>query len=183
VYQITKTWDAKTANWNNQPTFNSTAIAQNSNTAVKKWEDYDVTTVIKNSIENGAVDYGFMLKFPTENQYKGARIYSSEAQDATLRPKLSVTYIPLITEAVTTQALINKQITIKSSGKTLFINNPEKECCTVIISDLKGRGLVSFKTTAGLERYEMPTTLSPGIHLIRLVNSKRTITELTPLIQ
>jgi hypothetical protein len=183
LYQITKTWVATTVSWNNQPAFNSTALAQNSNTAVQKWEDYDITSAIKNIIENNAADYGFLLKFPSENQYKGARIYSSEAQNATLRPKLSITYSPLTTGLITTQPLNNKQITIKYSCKALFITNPYRECYTINISDLRGRKLVSFKTTAGKERYEMPATFSPGIHCISLVNSKGAITEMITFIK
>lgn len=169
VYQITKTWDSKTVTWSNQPSINNVVIAQSSNTTIKKWEDYDVTSAIKAVIENNTADYGFMLKFPSETQYKGARIYSSEAQDATLRPKLSVSYTLQTTGIGSAQSSDNKLITIKSIGKALFIHVPYLKSYSINIRDVKGRELVSFKTTPGKEWYEIPGVLSSGIHILSLI--------------
>ena len=48
--------------------------------------------LIKNSIQNNSNNYGFMIKFPSETEFKGARIYSSECSNVELRPKLIISY-------------------------------------------------------------------------------------------
>jgi len=95
VYKIVEPWKATSITWLNAPKFDSTnAVASSNNTQTKVWEDYNVTTVIKDIIESGSENYGFMLKFTEENDYKGARIYSSDCaeENKTLRPKLTITY-------------------------------------------------------------------------------------------
>jgi hypothetical protein len=92
LYRITEPWQENTVNWINQPAFDSTAIASNTNTKTGVWEEYDVTSIIKNSTQNNGNNYGFMIKFPSETEFKGARIYSSECSNAALRPKLIITY-------------------------------------------------------------------------------------------
>jgi len=92
LYQITEPWQENTVNWIHQPAFDSTAIASNTNTKTGVWEEYDVTSIIKNNIQNKSNNYGFMIKFPSETEFRGARIYSSECSNVELRPKLIISY-------------------------------------------------------------------------------------------
>ncbi len=92
VYRITANWRESNINWNNKPRFNSTAVASSNNSSISTWENYNVTTAIKDIIENGGNNYGFLLKFPSETGYKGARIRSSEYSTTTNRPKLTIVF-------------------------------------------------------------------------------------------
>ncbi len=92
IYRMTGNWSESSITWNNKPQFNSSAIAQNSNTSTNRWEDFTVTEAVKDMVANGNTNYGFLIKFPSETSYKGARFRSSEYSTTSNRPKLVVTY-------------------------------------------------------------------------------------------
>ncbi|MBN1984170.1 MAG: DNRLRE domain-containing protein [Chitinivibrionales bacterium] len=180
LYQITKAWNAKSVSWNNQPTFNNAAVAQNSNTGTAKWEDYTVTTPIKDIIEKKVANNGFLLKFPTEDQYRGARIHSSEAQNTSLRPKLLITYtVP--TEITATKKLCEKKVSVAVQSKNLVFHISDQNRYTLTIFDLKGVQVASFKTEAGSEWFTVPAAFSSGIHIVLCHDESGIITQKIPL--
>lgn len=66
-------------------------LANNSNTAISVWEDYDVTSAIKSIVENNTANNGFLL-MKSSTSYKGVNIYSSEYATVANRPKLTIVY-------------------------------------------------------------------------------------------
>ncbi|MCI0472148.1 MAG: DNRLRE domain-containing protein [Ignavibacteria bacterium] len=92
IYLLTEPWQDNTVTWKNQPAFDSTALAQNTNTKVKTWEEFDVTSAVRGMVQSKVENFGFMIKFPAETDFLGAVIYSSECSITEYRPKLMITY-------------------------------------------------------------------------------------------
>ena len=91
LYKITSTWDEGTIRWSNKPTNASSATATAGSSAISVWEDFDVTSLISDVVENSEANYGFLIKFTT-NDY-GVRFRSSDyTADETLRPKFTSVY-------------------------------------------------------------------------------------------
>ncbi len=97
LYTLTTAWQESTATWSipweqKGGDFSPTPIATNDNDTVGNWEDYDVTPVIKGIVEDDDPNYGFILLFDDYIDGYGVYYTSSEAEDPSLRPKLTVTY-------------------------------------------------------------------------------------------
>ena len=94
IYRITKTWQESNVTWNSMNNgFANQAIANNNSSQTKKWEDFDVTSTIKGFLDNTYQNYGFLIKFPQNNQQaKSVKYISSENNTQSNRPKLVITY-------------------------------------------------------------------------------------------
>jgi len=90
LYKNTASWQENTVNWNNKPAYASTAVASNNTSSTQTWEDFDVTDVIKDIVEDGDDNYGFTLRHTSYNY--GIRMRSSEYSTTADRPKLTITY-------------------------------------------------------------------------------------------
>lgn len=176
MYKITETWEENSVTWDNQPEFSYIALDDNSNTSIEVWEDYEITSAIKEIVEDGKDNFGFTLKFPYEEDYKGARLRSSEAGEQSERPKLTITYNPStdITTKVTKQS---KQILLKKTAESLIVYIPLSGTHTITISDVKGRELTSFRTDENKLWYQIPISLSSGIHIISIRTPEKSVTE------
>ncbi len=82
--------------WNRQPSFDSTQayatefIAQGS---APRWINLDVTELVENWYDGSWPNYGIVLRLVEENgSVKVPYFYSSESEEAELRPKLVVTF-------------------------------------------------------------------------------------------
>lgn len=114
LHAVSQTWNETAVTWNNKPTYSSTVLANNTNTAVNVWEDYDVTSTIKSIVETNAANNGFVL-IRNYSGYSGVNIYSSEYATAANRPKLTIVYD---TVANDTQAPAIK-VNTPNGGETL----------------------------------------------------------------
>ena len=93
VERVVSDWDESTVTWNNQPLItekNRATLAPstsqwNYNTSV------DVTQLVKTMVKNSR-NYGFRINLQNETIYRAIAFYSSDATDATKRPKLVITY-------------------------------------------------------------------------------------------
>ena len=97
VYRVTKEWDESSVTWKSPWStsggdYDTVALSSNNNSSYNVWEEYDLTTAVKNIVEEGGDNYGFIFIFDSMTPPKGATMYSSEASDITLRPKLTVEY-------------------------------------------------------------------------------------------
>jgi hypothetical protein len=90
LYKITGTWEEGAIKWSNKPAQSSSALATAGNSSINVWEKFDVTSAIKDVVENNAANNGFMIQFSTYNY--GVSFRSSEYTTAAQRPKLVVTY-------------------------------------------------------------------------------------------
>ena len=118
VFRLTKDWSESSVKWNtpwstNGGDFSTPALASSNNSSYNVWEDYDVTSAVKDMIENSGNNYGFIFKFDSMTPKKGVSIWSSESSQEDKRPKLTITY-----EGGDTQA---PEVTVSapSTGQTL----------------------------------------------------------------
>jgi hypothetical protein len=98
VYRVTSAWNESTVTWNNQPTFNTTVVdtVLVPTSATGSFLSWDVTSLVKSwsssrYIRN--VNCGVVLMDTDESTNEGWKEFqSSDATDATARPKLVITY-------------------------------------------------------------------------------------------
>jgi hypothetical protein len=99
LYKINAAWQEGTITWSNKPAIASSALTSAGSSAINAWEDFTVTSAIKDVVENNAANNGFMIQFTSYNY--GVIFRSSEYATASERPKLVITYeddsSPLVT--------------------------------------------------------------------------------------
>lgn len=89
LYKITEDWKSSKVTWENAPDIFSLHLFANNNSLNKVWEKYDVTSLIKSIVNDGAENKGFMLKFSINHET--LKYKSSENTKAEERPKLVIT--------------------------------------------------------------------------------------------
>jgi len=93
VRRVTSAWTQSTLTWNNAPS--ATATHQvTSQPTTSTWNDdmdFDVTDMVQDMI-NENKPYGFELSMVVNNPYRSVVFNTSEASDASRRPKLVLTY-------------------------------------------------------------------------------------------
>ncbi len=167
LYRILGTWEEDSVTWDNQPAFSNATLDNNSNTAVKVWEDYTVTSAVQEMVKDESTNHGFILKFPYEDDYTGARIRSSETTEQAERPRLTVTY-NLDTGIKNNLFLNSKQLLIRKTAESIYISVPFSSHHTITISDVKGRFLASIRTDRNKQWYQIPAHLSSGIAIVSI---------------
>lgn len=115
AHKITTAWDESTATWNNQPSYDGTAIDTISVADVSAWYAWDITSLASGWHGGTITNYGAIIKAVNEADtasYK--RFYSSDyTTDTSLRPKLVVEYtapVNVTIDAVTASAIANAVI-------------------------------------------------------------------------
>jgi hypothetical protein len=115
LQRITSPWTEDVA-WNNQPTttsLNEVTLAQD----IDPYQDYvlDVTNLVQDGIANPSSSFGFLLKLKTESPYRLLAFASSDHPNASIHPKLVITY-----------TVVCNMITLQpnaSAGKDAFISS------------------------------------------------------------
>lgn len=94
IYRIDQDWGELTVTWNNQPTYADT-IGSYLAPAGVGWVTISITTAVQNWHKGIWANQGFIIR-PTNVALSGAsQFYSSDyLTDPSLRPKLTVNYIP-----------------------------------------------------------------------------------------
>jgi hypothetical protein len=98
VHRITKDWGISSITWkapwdSGGGDYDPIIEASNTNDQKGKWEDFDVTDLVKEFIDNPSGNYGFIVKFLDDPLIDfGSVSYSSEYSDISKRPKLTVYY-------------------------------------------------------------------------------------------
>jgi hypothetical protein len=94
IQRVTTNWNENTVTWNNQPT--STISNQVSMpVSTSQWNhnvETDVTNLIKDILISSEGNNGFIIKLRNENYYRCQTFGSSDNNNASLRPKLTVVY-------------------------------------------------------------------------------------------
>ena len=160
VFRLTKDWEESSVTWSRPWTtgggdFEAQALASSTNSAYNVWEDYDITSAVKNMVESGGNNYGFIFKFDSMTPKKGVSIWSSEGSQEANRPKLTITYDPPV-EIIP----IPKPMTNISVG-------PYK----VSIVNLQGREITSFEIDDIAQLSQVKSTLSSGMHIVNIQTS------------
>ncbi len=180
IFLLTKDWDESTVLWNTPWTtgggdFSTPALASNNNSSYNVWEDYEITSAIKDMVENGENNNGFIFKFDSMTPKKGVAIYSSESSVEDKRPKLSITY-ETATEISSFSAKQHIQIQIQKTAESYMINVPQLQNYTVSMYDLKGKQLNSFAANGSKQWYTIPTPETTGLHVISISHAGKTYT-------
>lgn len=153
IQRITSSWNESTVTWNSQPS--STTLNQVSLVAsVGSDDDYldmDVTALVQDMVNLG--NYGFLLRLQTEQHYRRLNFGSSDHPDASLRPKLLVTYKsnPCITlrpdsedgkdallHGLSSEVNTNYGNNPQLSANSWTFNGPEGTVRSVLAFDLSG---------------------------------------------
>ncbi len=166
VYRITDSWSQSNITWNSKPSSNNTVLDSSINTSINIWEDFNVTSAIKDMVENGGDNNGFLIKFPLELKYSylGARIWSSEYSTANLRPKLTISYSTEVTSIKPVSHAINQ-------GE-----------CSVILTNLQGRKIASY-TSDNINSITKFNSLPAGVHLLHITTKQKTFTKKVSIIK
>ena len=103
--KITSPWGEMTVTWNNQPgtTTAGQIIVPASTSNSQDYLNMDVTAMMQDFVDDPAKNYGFMFILDNETPFRSLTFGSSDNPDATIRPKLEITYLPNITECATFQ--------------------------------------------------------------------------------
>ena len=84
LFRLTTDWEESSVTWevpwtNRGGDFTEPALASNSNGSLNVWEDYDITTAIKDMVESGGDNYGFIIKFDSTDPEKQIMFRASSA--------------------------------------------------------------------------------------------------------
>lgn len=93
--RITSSWSESAVTWNNQPTtdtVNKITLLQSTSTT-QNYLNIDVKTHIQQKVNNPASHFGFMLRLVTEYKFRCMVFASSDHTNASIRPKLVITYM------------------------------------------------------------------------------------------
>ncbi|MEN9335597.1 MAG: hypothetical protein RLZZ500_584 [Bacteroidota bacterium] len=173
LQRITSNWNEDVA-WNNQPTTtsqNEVTLPQD----IDPYQDYnlDVTNLILDEIANPNSSFGFLLKLKTESPYRILVFASSDHPNASLHPKLVITYtLPCTTLILQPNATAGKDAFISSnvpsSGQG---TSPEFDACawTVFGTPISIRGLIDFDLSS------IPTTATIQSATLTLYNNPNAV--------
>ncbi len=123
LYKLTKEWDPDSATWiepwrTDGGDFDSKPVATYDRDTVNVWEDFDVTTSIKDIVEDEETNYGFLLKFDKKTPTNGIFYHSSNSEETKLRPKMTITYVYEDTEAPTASITSPDNTAVWGTGTT-----------------------------------------------------------------
>jgi hypothetical protein len=123
--KVTSTWSQSTVTWNTQPSFSSTdTIPFGPTTGTVA--TINVTSDVQNMVSSSSTNYGWAMMLKNEANYYAALVfYSSDYTTASLRPLLTVTYVPSLTVTPTSTAICSgHSSTLTVSGATAYSWTP-----------------------------------------------------------
>lgn len=171
IESIDKTWNEAQVTWNNQPTTdtNKKVLLAKSTSTTQNYLNIDVTELVKQQLQNNY--YGWMIKMQKETGFNGLTFASSDHVDETLRPKLSVTYMPAnSTKSLATQQKINiypNPATSSIKVESLGANTIYK----IALKDITGKTVLvkDELPTSTINQYILPVkNLANGIYFINI---------------
>ena len=138
--------------------------------AVRKWEEWDVTTSIQEFIDNPSSNLGF--HFFMSVTMVTVEYTSSESSDRQHRPKLT---IETATGINTKKPVVNEQIKLSKTGDTYLLYLPIAGNSSVRVYDVMGKQVAAFNTSNSGEWYRMPNTIKPGVHVVKISNRNQNV--------
>jgi len=95
LQKVTSDWTDNTVTWNTQPSYtNTNQVELQASNMLYNYNTMhvDVTNLVKDMVNNGGQNFGFMMRQQTEAIYRSMSFGSSWNTDSTLRPRLQVYY-------------------------------------------------------------------------------------------
>ncbi|WP_148314192.1 DNRLRE domain-containing protein [Sorangium cellulosum] len=93
LWRVMSPWEESDVTWNHQPHVDfdsSTPIPISASTSSDQTYVLNVTDLVQSMVDDPATNYGFMLQLAEEQYYRALVFWSSEASDASVRPRLDV---------------------------------------------------------------------------------------------
>lgn len=103
--RIIEDWNESTVDWTSQPAYSliNQVYIPTSTSPNQHYENIDVAPLIRDMIANPSQSHGFMFMGTAEAVPSSMKFYSGDATEATLRPRLVVTYITNPVDCITIQ--------------------------------------------------------------------------------
>lgn len=184
LYAVAKSWKEAEATWYKASSsidwdseggdYESTEIASFpiSSTSAKKWQSFDATALVKEFVKNPEKNFGFFLYM--NNVMVTIEYSSSQSATTANRPKLTVTY-----EETGIQnnnfSTSHGQFELKRVSGSYLIKVPFSGNHCVGIYDARGALLASVTASQSDRWYELPSSIQPGIHLVRINGNESNI--------
>ncbi|MBN1980322.1 MAG: DNRLRE domain-containing protein [Chitinivibrionales bacterium] len=143
LFIITSSWDKNTVKWDapwktKGGDFSPTACATNAGNITNGWERYTVTEPIQLVVSKQKPNYGFLLKFDSNDQrYKSAYINSTHIDSVDKRPILEIEYGNQV--SISPDQLPRLSIPKINTHNSLMVMSIPQRNTTVHLFDLKGR--------------------------------------------
>lgn len=136
---------------------------------VDEWQEFNITSAIKDFIENPENNNGFMIRNSSEQQ---PHIYfSSEYEDINKRPKLTFK----ISTPITNLYIKNKTgINIRSINNFVEITTPFKNSYCIEIFSLNGKKVVNLSINKKKKAIIRIDAFSLGVNIISITENSNT---------
>lgn len=140
LHLATKSWIENSVNWNNYGSSVGTKLASSNNTSFNVWEKFNVLSAVKDMITDPAENYGFIVKFKVENAYdrKATSYASSENNNTSNRPKLTIDYTSVVTPVLGGLNISNAKRCISHIGSNLTLTGFNGGQSTLSVYSLNG---------------------------------------------
>lgn len=170
---ITEAWVENSVTWNNQPATDSTlrVFLPKSTSTTQDYMNIDVTNLTKAQLQNNF--YGWMLKLQTETGFNGLTFASSENTNASLRPRLRITYTSTnsINDVIEKQRVNvypnpTKEVLIVEQAKGYTINS-------ITLKEMTGKTVFTQTYNDAQSQYAITIkNLSPGTYMLSINNGE-----------
>jgi len=192
IQRITSNWDEQTVTWNNQPTatkLNQVSLHKTTSSN-QSFPNINVTVLVQDMIDHPATSFGFRLRLKKEHTFRKLIFASSDNLDASIRPKLKITYSG-------PSPKIGKEIT--EAGQSAGVNeslevfpNPAKDIVNISFdSDQDTPAYLKIYNITGSEVYNrafhlmegendfslQSLTWVKGIYIVSMTTSKNVVTK------
>ena len=183
VHAVSREWNETEVTWNKATDsdwwdgaggdYNSDVEASFpfTSNAVGTWQDFDVTSLVQDFVDNPGSNYGFFLYM---NSVMVAIEYtSSESNNTDERPKLTV-----VTDDVgiiNDHNILNELFKLIKTQESYMMFIPFSGNSNVSIYDVKGKQLARFNTSKSNQWHRIPGSITPGIHIVRINNQGKNI--------
>ncbi len=189
--RVTSAWQENTVTWNTQPTTTSTnrVSIPGSTSGTQNYININVKTLVQKMINDPSQNFGFMLKLQSESVYKKLVFASSDHANASLRPKLVVTYtthspqqvIPSPYRATVTDTRILSVFPNPArESVNISINSADDDQAFISIYDISGREMVdqNFQLKEGKNQFSFETvSWTRGLYMVIVKSGGEMFTE------
>ena len=125
VHRVLASWNESSITWNNQPSFDSTPSTSINMPSSYGWVEFDVTEDVQKMFNGEIPNYGWCIKFNTENVSDSSTYYFYSRERSSDIPELYVEYSPPIPDVTTDPASNITAISATLNGSVNAINDSE----------------------------------------------------------
>ncbi|MEP7168530.1 MAG: DNRLRE domain-containing protein [Bacteroidota bacterium] len=195
LQRITSPWLEDSVTWNTQPTVTKTnrLLLQETTSSNQDFLNIRCIKLVQDMVNHPATSFGFRLKLRIEHTFKKLIFASSDNTDASIRPKLVVTYTgPSPKIAAAGEIADLEELNSDSEELLVIFPNPVKDVVTISaeadentaaslkIYNLTGREVYNgtIQLTEGENEFSLRTqTWTKGVYIVTMTTSKDVITK------